>query len=169
MKPALDRSTVLGKRRAENRAMIAHAPFVRSARSDDDPLPDLPRLPAERSTDDCGKAAPTVRHAKQLVDIHELGLELDQQQRLRWRVPRHQIDDPALAEVVEGHLRSHFSGDGDELSGDRLAHRSVAGRHDAVPGGAAPPRVERDPHLEDGADPADCREFPVVQLPALEA
>jgi len=128
--------------------MVGDAPPIRPTLGDDDPLTNASRFPTELPDDGGRESPPAVGHGQEVVDIHDLGLELYQEERSRRFVPGNEIDDPALTEMVERHLWPRFPAGRQKHSRDCLGHRGMPGRDDAIHAGASPSRLEDEPDLE---------------------
>jgi hypothetical protein len=96
---------------------------------------------------------PTVHRREQVTDVDELGLELDEQDRPARRVPGDEVDDTALAEVAEGHLRTDLPTRGLEPPGYLLGHSRMTRREEVEKLPASPPEDDVDPKLERAPDP----------------
>ena len=71
----------------------------------DHPCRDADRSPGAIVGDRTGESLLPVERPKHFVDVDQLRLELDDQQRAGGRVPRELVDDAALPEDREGDLR----------------------------------------------------------------
>ena len=80
--------------------------------------------------------------AERLLDRGQLGLELDDQQRPRARVPREQIDRAALAIHREGHLGRDLPARRLQHSSRRFSEACMPGVEEAVEVAAAPPHEQ---------------------------
>jgi hypothetical protein len=122
--------------------------MIRSWLRDHEPCPDLGGPPAPLGRNVADQATTTIGGRKDLADVNELRLQLDNQHRPHARVPAYEVDDPALAVAVEGDLRQ----DGPTLINEHwshlLAHRGVTTSHESIEISASPPRDEIDPNLE---------------------
>ena len=106
--------------------MCGETPMVRPAICNDDPLGDLHGAPVEWSRNHRAEPFPTVRGREEIEDVNQLCLELDQQDSLGPLVPRHDVDDPAFAEMTERHLRPNFPVGAHEPCGHNFRHCGVS-------------------------------------------
>ena len=79
--------------------MLGEPPALSAAPAHDDPAADRQRVPAMRLGDLGSEANATMHHRHEPLRIHELGLELDDQEAPTLRVPSEDVDDAALAVV----------------------------------------------------------------------
>ncbi len=91
-----------------------------------------------------GEAPFAIERAEELVDVDDLGLQLDGEQGSAIRVVREHVDDATLRTDRERHLRSHdpLRTVAPEPARDVVVERGVAGVEQAVEVAAAPPRDE---------------------------
>src|SRR5690242_351694 len=129
--------------------MLLEAASIRAALGDHDPAADNRGNPPEWLDDPRGEATPTVGYREQAIDVHELGLELDEQDGSRRRVPRHDVDHASLPVVAERDLRLNLPARVNEGSDHRLGHPGVPRREDAIRPGASPSWLELQADLED--------------------
>jgi len=134
--------------------MLGDAPPIRPTLGNNDPLTNASWFPTELSDDGGREPPPTISHGKEIIHVHELGLELNQEERSRPLVPGSEVDDTALTEVVERHFRPRLPARRQEHSCHGLGHRRMPGRDSAIQGGASPTRLEDEPDLQ------DCRDLP---------
>ena len=121
---------------------------IRSRLRNDEPAPDLLRLPATFRRDVADEAPASVRRRQNLADINKLGLEFDNQDRAALKMPAHKIDDSALPVAAEGDLGLDDPAPVDQHRGDLLAHRGVTSSHEAIEIPSSPPSDEVDSDLE---------------------
>lgn len=96
------------------------------------------------------------------------GLELDQEQRPRFDMPRNQVDNPPFAEVAERHLGSDIPALVNQHSGDRLTHRRVATAEEPVQPGATPPWFQDETHFQHPRHSSECRDLDSLDLTTLD-
>ena len=138
--------------------MLREACSVRPARPDDDPRRDRERVPAARSRTICRiKRAFSVDLSDQLIDVDDVGLELDHEDRATAGMPGDDVDDTTFAVDGVGDLGGQDPGG--ELAGeparDRARGAGVLRVEQAVEVSSAPPRYEIDTDVERRRDPAD--------------
>jgi len=129
--------------------MLGDAPPIRPTLGNHNPLTNASWFPTELSDDGGREPPPTVCHRQEVIDVHELGLELYQEERSRPLVPGNEVDDPTLTEVVERHFWPRLPARRQKHAGDGLGHRGMARGDDAIHAGASPPWLEDEPDLED--------------------
>jgi hypothetical protein len=90
-----------------------------------------------------------VHGGEQLLDVNELGLELDHEEFASQRVERKDIDDSSFSIDCERNLRhGQPSGVSTEEAGDLLMHAAVAGAEHSIEVASTPARDKVDPDLE---------------------
>ena len=105
--------------------MLGDPPLVRPTLSENHPLRNHVRFPASLRSDHVGEAATAIGRFEQSIDVHELGLDLDEEERAVDRMPSDEIDHAALAKVVEGRFWADLPPGMNEHFGEGLSHRSV--------------------------------------------
>ncbi len=148
--------------------MVGKAARVRPSRREHDPLRNGVRFPAEWLDDDCRQAPSAPRHREQVVDVRELGLDLDKKQGSARCLPRDEVNDPALAEVAERDFRPHLKSSLGQQPGHGLGHPGMPFVHDAVEGSTSPARLENHPDLECCRGPAQRVEPDAPDVPTLD-
>ena len=127
---------------------------VALAAGDDDPDGGSLWVPSTFAGDASRQPSLPIDRPNEILHIHELGLELDDEQCSSRGMPGEDVDDAALAEDRERHL-----GSGDPLgqvaeeAGELLVHRAVTGVEESIELAAAPPGQEHDPDIEGGRRP----------------
>ena len=165
--PGSDHPTVNREGGAEHRAVRLDATPVRVAARDDDPDRDRRRRiswadPAAIDGDPDGVAPFAIDGPDKLVDVGDVGLELNHQEGSQPRMPGEDVDDPALAVDRERHLGLQdplwelFG----EVAGDQLVKLGVPGIQQTIEIPGAPPSREVDPDLE------RCRDSPKSTRPS---
>src|SRR6187551_2080009 len=102
--PSADRVTVHFEDAVEQPAMRSNRGPVPATFGDDQPTADGRRIPAPIARDPRGEAAFPVERPKELVDIDDRRLELNDEERPRGGVPCEPVDDATLAEDRERDL-----------------------------------------------------------------
>ena len=102
------------------------------------------------------KPAFAIDGAHQVVDVDDLGLQLDDEEAGRCGVPGKHIDHAPLAEHGEGHLRLQDPAIVlHEACGNRLVHRRMASIQQAPEVSALPSRRQDDRAIERRSDRSD--------------
>jgi hypothetical protein len=97
------------------------------------------------------------------LDIEEAALHLDDQQRAKDRVPRHDVDRPALAVLAERVLEDAAPSEQAQNRDDGADDGRVSRVEQRVADAAAPARVERQLDLKRSADGAQRVDRELVQ------
>jgi hypothetical protein len=141
----------------------------RSIVGDDEPRRDGCGIPAAIRRDLPGEPHLPVEHHERVLDVDELRLELDDEQRARRRVPGKDVDRAALAEGRERDLRRHHPlGHLEELARDRLVHRRVTGTGQAVQLGTLRPQREDEPQVKLPTHRTQGAQLQALEVPALD-
>ena len=174
VKPAPHRSPVHRELRAQNGFVGCNGPAIGPTFCDDDPQTDRERVPPSLASQCRSQAPPAIGRTHQVVDVHELGLQLDHEEDPSTRVPRKDIDHATFA--VD---RERYFGLGDPAiktrheDGHRFVHRGMTDVdqttevttlpvHDGIEpgvqrGGHSPNRADRDRREPAVFDPTDDR------------
>jgi hypothetical protein len=88
----MDRSTVVRQRRPDHHPVRLEATTVRAPIADDQPRRNGQWTPASLGGDPARETSLPVQCAQQLVEVHELRLELDDQQCASSGVPSEDVD-----------------------------------------------------------------------------
>lgn len=144
-------------------------PPVRIAVRDHDPGRDLAWHPAAIARDLRRQPALAIDAREQLLDVHELRLELDHEQRPAALVPREDVDRPALAVVRERDLRRECPPVRREKPGELIVELRVTGGQQPVQLTAAPARPDVDQDAEHARDPPHGVQEGGPQLATLDA
>ncbi len=129
--------------------MRLHPPTIGPPLGDDEPGGNGPRPPPALCRDLPSEAPLSIQCADQLLDIHDFGLELDDQDRARCRVPGQDVDRATLAKPRERDLGGrHPRGKADKSLGDELMERAVARIQQAVEVSTLPAENEVKPRVE---------------------
>lgn len=83
---------------------------VRSTGDDDQPDSHDKRFPASICSDAACEPSLVVERPKKLVDVHDVGLQLDDEDRSSAWMPREQVDHAALTIDREGRFRDEVPG-----------------------------------------------------------
>jgi hypothetical protein len=149
------------------------APAVRPPGGDDHPnrrRHPHADIPATFPRDLVGQSPLSIDRADQLVDVGDLGLQLDHEQSSPGRMPRQDVDDPALAVNRKRDLRfGQPAGQPRETPGDLLVQGRVAGVQQPVQVAAAPAGHEIDTNIERLRDGPDARQAHRVEMATLHA
>ena len=141
-----------------------------SALRDDDPHADCPGPPAALARDPRREAAISIRLPDKGADVHQLGLDLDDQDGGRGTMPGQQIDRAPLSVDREGDLglgdprRSEY-----EASDEHLLHRGVARIEEAVQLAAGKPHMKRATGIDRREQPAERRQPDRARTAAFDA
>ena len=123
--------------------MVGDSSPVGSPIREDNPLGDDDRVPVAFSGNHpCETAAP-IGGLQESVHVDQLGFDLDEQECPRRMVPGDDVNDAALAEVVERGLGSKLPTGSSEHDRDTLRHGGVPAREDAFDPTATPASLER--------------------------
>ena len=155
-KPSPHRPAVPRKSRVQHRLVRLDPSPAGPTRRDDQPHRDRGRIPAPLPRDLRRESTLPVQRAEHLVDVGDVGLQLDDEDRPSRRVPGEDVDDPALSVDRERHLRREDPGRQlvPEPFRDRLVKRRVSRVDQPVEVAGTPPGLKFDPDLECGADRA---------------
>jgi hypothetical protein len=147
--PASDAPAVRWQLVANRGGVSRDCPPVRPAVGDDHPNADAGRIPASRGGDLRCEAALAIERAEELVQINQLGLELDDEERSGLRMPGKDIDRSSLAPDRERDLGLDDSArpSGEEPRQD-LVHRGVPGIDQAPEVAALPSHGHVDPGVK---------------------
>ena len=130
---------------------------VRAARRKDHPGRHGYRIPATISHDLADEPSLHVDLPNELIDVRNVRLEFDDQERPLRRMPRDDVDDPALSIDRERDLGCEHPCR--ELAGeparDELVQRGVLGVEQAIEVAGAPPGHEVDSNIQRRCDPPD--------------
>ena len=110
-----------------------------------------------------------IEGAEQLVDVCDVGLQLDYQQRPTLRVPGEHVDHAAFAKDRERDLwiQAPVRVSGSKSSGEKLVKARVAGVDKTVEIASPPSSDEVDAHIELSGDPSNCTQAQRVVMAAL--
>ena len=126
-KPRRDRVAVGRELRPKRRCMAGKHTPIRASVGDRDPARYGRGTPTTLPGDARREATLPVDAPHQLIDVDELGLQLDDEQAARGWMPCKTVDDPTLAVHREGDLRLEDpSRKGDEPDREGLMQRRVA-------------------------------------------
>ena len=143
---------------------------VRPARSNDDPTRDSKRIPTAALDDLPGKSDLPIERPDEFVDVRDVGLELDDQQRSVAGVPGDDVDHAALRVDREGDfggelpLRQRFP----EPGSDRVVQRGVPSIEESIEVASPPSSKEVDPNIECVGDDPHGPERQGVEMAALD-
>lgn len=140
--------TILGEGGPEELPVSRDMTAVRPRIGDHEPRPDHRRVPASLPGDHRREAPPSIGRPEEGVDIHELGLDLDKQERPPARVPGHEVDQAAFTEMVERELGEHLPAHSDKSGRNELAGGRVPAAEQAFQVAAAPPGHDIEADLE---------------------
>lgn len=110
----------------------------------------------------------SIGDGKELIDVDQLGLQLDQEQCSRLDMPRDQVDDATLAEVVERDFGPDLPAVVEQHASHRFGHRRVAAAEEPVQPGATPPWFEGQPNLQHARDSPERRDLDSLDLATLD-
>ena len=148
----------------------------RSVRGSSDPRDDHPhrhglRAPSPPPHDLAGQSTLAIHRPDQLVDVHDVGLELDDEERLTPRVPGDDIDHASLAVDRERDLGRQDPAR--ELRGehrrDDLVERGVARVEQSIEITGPPPRMQLEPDVQRRRHRADRVEGERARVAAFDA
>ena len=127
------------------------------------------RIPPEIPSDGGREPCLSIERAKELADVHDRGLQLDDQEGPRRGMPRQEVDDTALAADRERDLRTDGPAtDLREAPDDRLGEGRVMRMDEPIEIAATPPRRQVDADLEGRGHGADGVHGQQVEAPALQ-
>lgn len=110
------------------------------------------------------------KHGKQISEVDELGLELNDQQGPGSWVPAKEVDDASLSVLRERNLRSHDPArERADPTDDELRERSVSSIHGSIDIDRSGAREDFYPDLEHGRNPSGEVEWLLAETPALDA
>lgn len=149
--------------------MLADVPSVGRGVGDDHPSADAVRTrQAPFRRDPGGESRRPVERPDQLLDVHDLGLELDDKDGSARAVPREDVDDPALAVDREGDLwPSAPLGKRREPTRHSPMQRRVTLVEKPRQLTAAPPGKQVQPDVERGSDYAQQAQGTTLQMSPL--
>jgi hypothetical protein len=147
-----NRSGAVRERGVEGQREIRDPAPVRVAVADDEEARHGRRLPAELRDDVPAEPSTPIDRGEDLARVDHIGLVFALEQGAMARVPRHGIDDAALAVVREGMLGPDFPArSGSEPPDDRLRQGRMARVHHSIEVGASRTRKELQADLEHAA------------------
>ena len=168
--PTPDRSAVHREGVPKHDPMGGKPGSIRPPLGDDDPRRHGQRVPAPIRHDLQGQSTPLVHPTDELVDIDDVGLELDDHERPMARMPSEDVDDPAFSVDRERHLG--IEGPGGKLLGEPSCHRLVqacmTAANQAIEVCAAGSSSQGDLDIEDTSDRQDRRELHAVDMAPLD-
>jgi hypothetical protein len=144
----MDVPTVVWKRCPEERPMGRQSPAIRATVGNDDPTRNLQRIPTAVANDGSGQATSAPHCFQQVVHVHELSLELHDQERSSGSVPSEHVDDSALPVDVERDLRGNLPIKILKQSRHDLVHGGVVARAQSCELAASPPCPKLDSDFE---------------------
>jgi len=110
----------------------------------------------------------TVDTGKERLDVIDAALHLDDQQRAKDRVPRHDVDRPALAVVAERVLEDAAPSEQAQNRNDGADDGRVSRVEQRVADAAAPARVERQLDLKRSANGAQGANRQLIEPAGLD-
>jgi hypothetical protein len=166
--PTPDLDVPMGKRGRERGLVSGHAVAERAPLGRDKDRAQHGRPPATLGCDEAGHyPALPVQYRKQTLQVVQLGLDFDEQQRSLFGAPGKDVNRtllPVAAErVLDDDLPPKWSQTGHYL----FDERGVAHIDDPVELAATPARVEGHSDLENGADAADNPQSEQLELTSL--
>ena len=129
----IDRPSIGNAFRSRTRC-AAEPSAIRSPIRDDDPCRHSQRLPAPSLCDLNAEPSPLIHPSNEFVDIDDVRLELDDQERSMPWMPGEDVDDPSLAEDRECDLRLErpFGKLAGEPPGNRLVKAGVSAADESI-------------------------------------
>ena len=169
--PGSDRSPVVRKRGAKHRPVCGDPRPVRPPWRDDDPAGDGLRDPATLLDDLPGETSLPVEGADKLIDVRDVRLQLDDQQRATGGVPGDDVDDASLAVDREGHLRCQlpFREGVSEPGRDGVVERRVPGVEQSIEISCPPASEQVDPHIQRRGHAAQGDQRKRVEMASFDA
>jgi hypothetical protein len=131
----------------QERCASTHVTVVRACVKHDDPCADRRRLPPELRGDPRSQANASAHALDETLRVDDGGLQLDDEQAPRLRVPGQDVDDASLTVDGEAHLRSpRPAHQGAEITSQFLVKACVRLVDDTIKVAAAParPNVQAD-------------------------
>jgi hypothetical protein len=126
------------------------------------------RSPAQARGHPRRQAALPIQSPEKLVDIRDLGLELDHEQQVAGWVIRKEVDDTALAAEGERRLgRAEPGTDLTEPARDEFVQARVARVEQSVEVSGSPPRDQVKSDVQDRSDATEGREAGLAEVAAL--
>ncbi len=128
-----------------------------------------PTLPTSVPRRDARYDPNFARHRHQHgLKIRQGSLDLDDQERTFFFVPRQDVDRTAIAELVEGELGRDEPAGRRQLERDGFDDRRVAAVEEAIHGAAPPSRVDDEVDPESGAQATAVPQGDVLESAALD-
>ncbi len=135
--------------RSQHRAVRLDTPLVRLVACDDDPPTHRSSLPATLGRDPTRKTSLAIERAHQLIDVDDLRLQLDEQERASRRMERQDVDGTTFPVDRERDLGCELpAGETRKVRGDRLMQCRVPRAEEPGKLTAAPACNEIDPDVE---------------------
>lgn len=135
--------------------MVRCATPVRRGLSDQHCAGHSDRLPPEARSDPAGESHLRVELRKELSEIEQLRLDLDDEKRSGCLMPAQQVDRPALPVFGVRNLGTDDPSQLGEPAGQVLGQRGVPRVDDAVQVDRARSRMELDPDVQDCSNGPD--------------
>jgi hypothetical protein len=168
--PPGDRSAVVRERGADGGGMGGESTSIRSPRCQHDPDRDEHWMPPAIAHGDRRESAIPVDLSQQSADVHDLGLQLHDEQGRRSSVPGHDVDDAALAEDRERHLGHRDPPvEAAKPARHRLVHRGVPGVDDSLEVAAVPADRDVEARSEDARQPLQVSDSYALELAVLDS
>jgi hypothetical protein len=167
--PSPHSPTISWEGRSEQLRVVRHsAPICTTFRHDNEAA-DRRCIPTKWSGDRGSQSNLAVDSGHQYLEVDQGGLQLYQQQRSCFRMPREQVDDPSLAVLCEGDLRPDCPPATRQPANNCLTESGMRPIQQPIQLAAAPAHSQLETEVQGRHDSPDGTRWQLVQVAALHA